>query len=72
MTEKIEQLLHSEEKDVRVLLQQMADWVSNNLTTKVESLKEQTQKDTGSFKYDDCYDEVLELLKPNQQYNDRL
>lgn len=46
------------------------DWFSrrlqdqrNKLIERVESIKEATREQTGSFKYDVCYDEVLELLK---------
>ena len=34
-----------------------------HMTQQVNLLKEKTRKETGAFKYDFAYDEVLELLK---------
>ena len=37
--------------------------ITNKLIKKIEILKEETQEDTGSFKYDFAYDEVIETIK---------
>lgn len=47
----------------------IADWWlskfqarEKELIKRIEALKEATQKETGSFKYDVCYDECIALL----------
>jgi len=37
------------------------------LRKKINAIKTAVRKQTGSFKYDSCYDDVLELLKSNSK-----
>lgn len=37
----------------------------NRLVEEIEKMKSDTRQDTGSFKYDYYYDEVINLIKPS-------
>lgn len=36
-----------------------------DLIKRIEEIKESVQKQTGSFKYDDCYDDILTIIRDN-------
>lgn len=36
-----------------------------DLIKRIEEIKESVQKQTGSFKYDDCYDEIIAIIRDN-------
>jgi len=39
------------------------DFFNNKLIEKIEQAREKTQKETGSFKYDFAYNEIIEIIK---------
>lgn len=51
-------------KDRYKINMRVEEQLKQELITKIEKLKEQTRLDTGAYKFDFAYDEVIELLKP--------
>ena len=39
------------------------NFFNNKLIKKIEQAREETQKETGSFKYDFAYNEIIEIIK---------
>ena len=39
------------------------DFFNNKLIKKIEQAREETQKETGAFKYDFAYNEIIEIIK---------
>ena len=39
------------------------NFFNNKLIKKIEQAREETQKETGSFKYDFVYNEIIEIIK---------
>lgn len=69
--EMIEQKLKAERNKTAKGLDQMCDIrleeQRQEIIEQIKKNKEATQKETGSFKYDFCYDEIINIIKTPKQ-----
>lgn len=50
-------------EDVKSFISNLLSSYQQDLIKRIEEIKESVQKQTGSFKYDDCYDDILTIIR---------